>query len=90
MIAAKQMLVKGMVQGVGFRWTCKRIADHLGLSGWARNNPDGTVSVVVEGPDTDLDQFTLELDSQMGQYITEITIRDQKPDKKRDRFEIIH
>jgi acylphosphatase len=53
-------LVSGMVQGVGFRWFVARHARSLGLSGYARNLPDGRVEVVVSGPETalpDLEQL---------------------------------
>jgi acylphosphatase len=40
-----------MVQGVGFRWFVARHARSLGLSGYARNLPDGRVEVVVNGPE---------------------------------------
>jgi acylphosphatase len=40
----------GRVQGVGFRVFTRREAERLGLSGHVRNEPDGTVSVVAEGP----------------------------------------
>jgi acylphosphatase len=43
-------LVSGMVQGVGFRWFVARHARSLGLSGYARNLPDGRVEVVASGP----------------------------------------
>ena len=42
-------VVSGRVQGVFFRDTCERIASGLGVSGWVRNQPDGTVEVVAEG-----------------------------------------
>jgi acylphosphatase len=44
-------LVSGQVQGVGFRWFVARHARSLGLTGYARNLPDGRVEVVVGGPD---------------------------------------
>jgi acylphosphatase len=44
-------LVSGQVQGVGFRWFVARHARSLGLTGYARNLPDGRVEVVVSGPD---------------------------------------
>jgi acylphosphatase len=43
--------VFGMVQGVGFRWFVARHARALGLGGYARNLPDGSVEVVVDGPE---------------------------------------
>ena len=42
-------LVRGLVQGVGFRYRIRARAEALGLSGWARNLPDGGVEVVAEG-----------------------------------------
>ncbi|ADV64765.1 acylphosphatase [Desulfurococcus mucosus] len=41
--------VRGLVQGVFFRATMKEVADQLGVSGWVRNLPDGSVEAVVEG-----------------------------------------
>jgi acylphosphatase len=52
-------LVSGMVQGVGFRWFVARHARSLGLSGYARNLPDGRVEVVVSGPDGALPELEL-------------------------------
>jgi acylphosphatase len=55
-----KFLVSGMVQGVGYRWFVARHARSLGLSGYARNLPDGRVEVVVQGPEgalPDLEQL---------------------------------
>ena len=41
--------VTGLVQGVSFRWFVQRRANDLGLVGYVRNNPDGSVSFVAEG-----------------------------------------
>jgi acylphosphatase len=49
-----RFLVSGMVQGVGFRWFVARHARSLGLTGYARNLPDGRVEVVVSGPEASL------------------------------------
>jgi acylphosphatase len=43
------MLISGRVQGVGFRWSCRRTAEALGVAGSCRNLPDGRVEVVFEG-----------------------------------------
>ena len=43
--------VFGMVQGVGFRWFVARHARSLGLHGYARNLPNGSVEVMVDGPE---------------------------------------
>ncbi|MGZ4706827.1 MAG: acylphosphatase [Acidimicrobiales bacterium] len=44
------MLVSGLVQGVFFRATCRRLARAEGLAGWVRNLPDGRVEACFEGP----------------------------------------
>ncbi len=45
-------LVRGRVQGVGFRWFVSRHARALGLGGYVRNLPDGSVEVVVAHRDS--------------------------------------
>jgi acylphosphatase len=44
-------LVSGHVQGVGYRWFVRGLAQAAGLAGLARNLPDGRVEVVLEGDD---------------------------------------
>jgi acylphosphatase len=48
-IEAKRFLVRGRVQGVGFRWFVEREAHILGIAGWVRNNADGSVEVLAQG-----------------------------------------
>lgn len=50
-------LVKGRVQGVGFRWFVHREAAGLNLRGWVRNTEDGYVEVVASGAPEDLDEL---------------------------------
>lgn len=45
----RRVIVHGLVQGVFYRDTAHRMADQLGVSGWIRNRPDGTVEAVFEG-----------------------------------------
>ncbi|MFI4872957.1 MAG: acylphosphatase [Phycisphaerales bacterium JB061] len=40
----------GLVQGVGFRMTAQAVAKELGLTGWVRNEADGSVLMHVQGP----------------------------------------
>jgi acylphosphatase len=47
-------LIKGRVQGVGFRWFVHREASELGLRGWVRNTDTGDVEVLAAGPPEDL------------------------------------
>jgi acylphosphatase len=50
-------IVHGDVQGVGFRYFVQRRAQQIGLSGWVRNNDDGTVELVAEGTRTQLEDL---------------------------------
>ncbi len=56
-MAALRMVVRGLVQGVGFRWWAARHAARLGLSGHVRNLPDGSVEVVASGDRESLDEM---------------------------------
>jgi len=42
------VIIHGRVQGVFFRAETRKMADALGIRGWARNNPDGTVEALFE------------------------------------------
>jgi acylphosphatase len=54
---ALRIVVRGMVQGVGFRWWAVREASRLGLSGFVRNLADGSVELVASGSGEALDLF---------------------------------
>jgi acylphosphatase len=60
-IQARRFVVRGRVQGVGFRWFVHREASELGLRGWVRNTDTGDVEVVASGPREDLDELRSEL-----------------------------
>ena len=44
-----QVTIHGDVQGVGYRYTAIEIARDLGLTGWTKNDPDGSVEIIAEG-----------------------------------------
>ena len=50
-------LIRGRVQGVGFRWFVHREASELELRGWVRNTEDGDVEVVASGDPHDLNEL---------------------------------
>ena len=54
---AFRAIVRGRVQGVGFRYFTKSQADSLNLKGWVRNLPDGTVELEAQGPPEALERF---------------------------------
>ena len=49
--------IHGKVQGVFFRATAKEKAEELGLVGWVRNNPGGSVEIIAEGDREDLESY---------------------------------
>ena len=51
----QHLLIHGRVQGVWFRESMRSEAERLGVTGWVRNAPDGSVEAVVQGPDTAVD-----------------------------------
>ncbi len=53
----KEIVVKGMVQGVYFRATARSVAVRMGLTGAVKNLPDGHVWIVAEGPQAAMEEF---------------------------------
>jgi acylphosphatase len=54
---ARRYIVKGRVQGVGYRYFAEKVAGELGLTGWVRNLDDGSVEVYAVGSQRQLDDF---------------------------------
>ena len=61
MTIARRFIVKGRVQGVGYRFFAIRAANRLGVVGRVRNLPDGTVEAIVEGTADAVAEFRAEL-----------------------------
>lgn len=58
---ARRITVVGRVQGVGYRWFAREAARTLGVTGWVRNMPDGSVRLEIAAPEDALAQFAAEL-----------------------------
>ncbi|AMM21923.1 hypothetical protein AX769_19450 [Frondihabitans sp. PAMC 28766] len=56
-IVRRRVVVSGVVQGVGFRFSTEGEADRIGVGGFVRNRPDGTVEIEVEGEPQDVDEL---------------------------------
>ena len=54
-------IIKGKVQGVGFRYFTKEQAEQLSLSGWVKNLADGSVETVASGDENTLTEFKKKL-----------------------------
>ena len=57
----------GVVQGVGFRYRAEHAANLIGATGWVRNDPDGGVSMEIQGTEEQIDQVILMIEQ--GNYV---------------------
>ena len=78
--AAVQVSVTGRVQGVAFRWEAQHRAERLGVFGWVRNEPDGSVLAHVEGePETVHDMVLWLREGPPGSQVRHCAVRDAAP-----------
>ena len=77
----RRVVVHGFVQGVFFRDTVRRRALNAGVSGWIRNNRDGTVEAVFEGEAEAVDALvTLCHKGPRGARVDRVDVRDEQPE----------
>lgn len=77
---------EGRVQGVGFRATTRSIASRAGITGWVRNEPDGSVQLEAQG--SDVRGFLASLRAQMGKFIVRDSVSMVSPVSGEIAFEI--
>jgi len=56
MVTAVHIRIRGLVHGVSFRSSMAQLASDLGVRGWVRNLPDGTVEAFLEGDERKVDR----------------------------------
>lgn len=56
-MSARHLIIKGKVQGVFYRVSARKAARELGIVGWVKNMPDGSVEAYISGKDQELDDF---------------------------------
>ena len=79
-----QIRFYGQVQGVGFRYTASHQASRYGLTGWVKNEYDGSVTAEVQGREADIDAWTYEMHT--GRYIQVDRIeKSQRPVDEEER-----
>ena len=66
-IIRKKIVFYGWVQGVGFRYRAYHAANAVGVTGWVRNNYDDTVTMEIQGTESQIDQVILAIER--GTYI---------------------
>ena len=76
----------GDVQGVGFRWRAQQAAKLYGLTGWVRNDWEGTVTMELQGEPALLDKAVLVLENSRYIHIDRVETRDLTPDLEERSF----
>lgn len=79
---------KGVVQGVGFRFSVQRMAQSLGLRGWVKNLDDGRVEVLVQGEKNDTTQLMEKIQLRFQGYINDVQIDYQPATELPQGFDI--
>lgn len=75
----RHYIVKGRVQGVGFRWFVHREAAEIGLKGWVRNTDRGDVEVLAAGDEEQLLELTAALKQGSRGSRVDAVIADERP-----------
>jgi acylphosphatase len=76
-----RLKITGRVQGVGYRLWATRIAASLGLRGWVRNRPDGSVEALVTGAPQDVAAMVeASRKGPVGAHVTEVTATTDEDD----------
>jgi acylphosphatase len=86
---AKRYIIRGRVQGVGYRYFAQGVAERLGVTGFVRNLPSGDVEVVGQADGSILELFKQELErGPWMSRVTEIIVSDVEPSGLYSSFQI--
>jgi acylphosphatase len=84
----RHVFYRGQVQGVGFRFTARQIAQQFAISGYVHNLPDGRVELIAEGEPEEIERLLSEIQSAMRGYITDVQTRQLAATGEFSSFEI--
>lgn len=73
-MVAKHIIFSGRVQGVGFRFTAHRMAGRHQLTGYVRNQRDGTVEMLAQGSAEDIDDCIRDIQNYLAGYVGDVEI----------------
>jgi acylphosphatase len=86
---ARQFIITGRVQGVGFRFFVRDAAGREGLHGWVRNRGDGRVEINVEGETESLGRFEQSIrHGPPGARVEDVEVSDLVPTGRETGFDI--
>lgn len=74
------VVVRGEVQGVGYRYTMRMVARDAGVTGWVRNRRDGSVEAEIEGTPEQVDEVVAWMaEGPPGSHVREARVSDAAP-----------
>lgn len=84
------LTVYGRVQGVGFRWMTKMVADKLHIVGFVSNNQDGSVYIEASGAEKDLQEFiaAVKASPTPSGHVSHVDEKPIEPEPKLTRFRV--
>ncbi len=87
----RRIVVTGRVQGVGYRWFARHTAGALGVVGWVRNMPDGSVLLEVAASRDTIDRFAAALkEGPPGATVHEVRVSERTDNLPLpDRFHVV-
>jgi acylphosphatase len=89
MLVARRYVLKGRVQGVGFRWFAREAADVEGITGWVTNRVDGAVEILAEGDVESVQRFEYRIRrGPPGARVLQVVDDDDVPTGRHLEFEI--
>ncbi len=84
-----RIVVRGRVQGVGFRFFTQREAQRFGVRGWVRNRADGSVEAHLEGDGSAVDALVASVrQGPRHAAVSDLELREHEPEPALDGFEI--
>ncbi len=83
------LVIRGKVQGVGFRYNAKKVADNLKVSGWIRNADDGSVVIEAEGNPENLEMFLKWCEAGPAPALVDQLEKNEGPIRDFEGFEVI-
>lgn len=86
-----EIIVKGIVQGVGYRYFVYTVANELCLTGYVHNNLDGSVTVVVEGNEEKVNELIKRLKKgNTRSLVSDIIVTEKEYTNRFNSFEILY
>jgi acylphosphatase len=80
-VIRRRVVIRGRVQGVGFRYSLARAAETRGVAGWVRNLPDGAVEAIFEGEREPVEaMLRLSRDGPRGAAVEQVEAAEGEPD----------